>query len=92
MHDAIALLETIGQDARLRHADAVALPDAIAARGLAATAPMELATVLAGVARFGASHACVLFPVKEDEDDKPANPDRDDEQEIELARVGSTGG
>ncbi|MBS0577077.1 MAG: hypothetical protein JSS45_11770 [Proteobacteria bacterium] len=94
MHDAIAFLETMGQDASLRHADANTLQTVMNARGLS---PFEQAALARADGRslplaLGAKHvvACLLFPVKEDEDDKPDEPQRDDDEiRMALAEIGA---
>lgn len=94
MHDAIAFLETMGQDASLRHADENTLQNAMNARGLPPFEQAALARAdgrsLAGTLGAPRVIACALFPVKEDEDDKPDEPQRDDDEiRMALAEIGA---
>lgn len=93
MHDVIAFLETMGQDASLHHANADALPETMLAFRLTtngqAAAERDVAAALADAMQARRVAACLLFPVKEDEDDKPEQPDRDDDEvRMELAAIG----
>lgn len=89
MHDTIAFIETMGSDARLRHADASDLMDAVSACAIAPAAQSAICTgnghALAAGLGVATIRSCLLFPVKEDDKDDDKEPDRDDEQEIILA-------
>jgi hypothetical protein len=83
MSNVIGFLEKVGQDARLRHASRDEVELALAAEQM--SPELQIAILAKDQPRLetllGRSHfCCVMFPVKEGEEESEESPSRDDEQ------------